>query len=65
MKINCSNQKKWKHVKDGFNGAAEKVLGQKSHKVKPWISSESWAKIDKRKAIKQSMDNARSERVKT
>ena len=51
-------------VKEAYNKAAESVLGQRREKSKPWISEDSWGKIDQRKSIKRKIENTRSERVK-
>ena len=47
-----------------YNMTAEKVLGYKTKKVKPWISKESWDLIEQRKAIKLKLDGTSSERLK-
>ena len=47
---------------------AEEVLGYKKKnfflKNKPWLSKETWALVDQRKAIKPKLIGARSERLK-
>ena len=40
------------------------VLGYKKKKNKPWFSQEAWTLVDQRKAIKQKLIGARSERLK-
>ena len=57
-------EKQWTCVKEAYNKAAESVLGQRREKSKPWISEDSWGKIDQRKSIKRKIENTRSERVK-
>ena len=57
-------EKQWSHVKDSFNKAAEKVLGQPRNQSRPWITEDSWREIDKRKAIKRKIEDTRSERQK-
>lgn len=57
-------EEQWNHVKETFNKTAESVLGHQRSKTKPWISEDSWSKIDKRKEIKQSIDSTRSLRLK-
>lgn len=42
----------------------EKVLGYKKKKNKPRLSQEAWTLVDQRKAIKQKLIGARSERLK-
>ena len=42
----------------------EEVLGYKKKKNKPWLSEETWALVHQRKAIKQKLIGARSERLK-
>ena len=43
---------------------AEEILGYKKKKNKPWLSQEAWTLVDQRKAIKQKLIGARSERQK-
>ena len=57
-------EKQWTQVKEAYNKAAESVLGQQRSKSKPWISEDSWGKIDKRKATKRKIEDAKSERLK-
>ena len=56
-------ENQWKQTKETFTKTAESVLGHQKSKSKPWITEESWRKIDKRKATKQSIDSTHSERV--
>ena len=58
-------EKKWSNFKDAYNKTAEKVLGYRKRKVKPWISPDSYRKIDERGKIKEAVDGAKSERIKT
>ena len=54
----------WKKIKEAYQKTAEKVLGFRSWSNKPWISAESWKKIDDRRELKRKMDSTRSERVR-
>ena len=45
------------------NNTAENVLGRKRKCSKPWISPESWAKVEERKQLKGKAENAKSERI--
>ena len=63
----CSDvqlQKKNIILEKTYNMAAEKVLGYKKKKVKPWISRESWDLIEQKKAIKLKLDGTTTERLK-
>ena len=54
----------WEKIKKAYQDTAEEVLGLKSRSTKPWISSESWIKIDERKELKRKMVSTRSERIR-
>lgn len=54
----------WKLIKETYNKTAEKVLGRRKGKQKPWISNESWSKIDERRSLKAKVDEAKSDRIK-
>ena len=51
-------EKKWRNFKDTYNQTAEKVLGYRKKKVKPWISPDSWRQIGEReeRSHRQSME---------
>ena len=57
-------EKKWNNFKKTYNGAAEKILGFQKGKNKPWISADSWKKIDERKVLKKKVEDAKSHRIK-
>ena len=57
-------EQKWKKFKQIYNETAEKVLGFQKGKNKPWISDESWKKIDERKGLKKKVEDAKSQRIK-
>lgn len=57
-------EKKWRNFKDAYNQTAEKVLGYRRKKVKPWITTDSWQQIEERGKIKKSVDEAKSQRIK-
>ena len=46
-----------------YNNTVENVLGRKRKSSKPWISPESWAKVEERKQLKGKVENAKSERI--
>ena len=50
---------KWAQFSNAYNNTAENVLGRS----KPWISPESWAKVEERKQLKGKAENAKSERI--
>ena len=51
-------------IKKTYQDTAEEVLGFQYRSSKPWISSESWSKIDERRELKRKMDSTWSERIK-
>ena len=55
----------WKTIRDGYNSVAEKVLGPRTKESKPWVSANSWKKIDERRELKKKREQAKSERRKT
>ena len=57
-------EKKWSSFKEVYNKTAEKVLGFKRRKVKPWISPNSWKEIEERGKLKQAVEEAKSQRIK-
>ena len=59
-----SVERKWEHIKNTYVGAAEKVLGFKNNKNKPWITATTWSKIEERKNIKEKQLTAVSQRIK-
>ena len=54
---------KWAQFSKAYNNTAENVLGRKRNSSKPWISPESWAKVEERKQLKGKAENAKSERI--
>ena len=42
---------------------AENVLGRKRKSSKPWISPESWVRVEERKQLEGKTENAKSERI--
>ena len=47
-----------------YTKAAKQVIGKTNKKSKPWISEQTWRKVEERKESKQKLDNAKSERLK-
>ena len=62
--VSASLEKRWKTFKDSYNDTAKKVLGFQRGSNKPWISEDSWDKIDRRNEVKKKMLNAKSARIK-
>ena len=54
----------WIKIKESYKKTAEEVLGFRKKQIKPWISAESWKKIDERRSCKAKVDSTRSERLK-
>ena len=54
---------KWARFSKAYINTAENVLGRKRKSSKPWISSESWVKVEERKQLKGKAENAKSERI--
>ena len=54
----------WNKIKKTYQKTAEKVPGFQSRSNKPWISAESWKKIDDRREFKRKADSTRSERIR-
>ena len=50
---------KWAKFSKAYNNTAENVLGRKRKSSKPWISSESWVKVEERKQLKGKAENAK------
>ena len=42
----------WTKVKESYQKAAEQTLGYHKRKCKPWISEESWRKVEERRKLK-------------
>ena len=54
---------KWTQFSKAYNNTAENVLGRKRKSTKPWISLESWVKVQERKQLKGKAENAKSEKI--
>ena len=54
----------WEHQRKAYVQSAEKVLGYRKGKSKPWISEDSWNLMSERKDIKKKIESTRSERLK-
>ena len=54
----------WKQMVDAFTETANDKLGRKEIGQKPWITRESWKKVDERRELKKRIENARSDRLK-
>ena len=53
-------KQRWSTFKEAVAGACKKVLGQAKFRKKLWISGESWKKVEKRRLVKQEMNQADS-----
>ena len=62
--VNTSLEKRWKNFKDSYNETAKKVLGFQRGSNKPWISDDSWDRIDRRNEVKKKVLDAKSARIK-
>ena len=62
--VNTRLEQQWKTFKDSYNETAKKVLGFQRGSNKPWISDDSWDRIDERKEVKKKMLDAKSARIK-
>ncbi|XP_051807750.1 craniofacial development protein 2-like [Acanthochromis polyacanthus] len=49
-------QRSWTSLRDATVGTCEEVLGNR----KPWISDETWQKVEERKKLKQDLNQART-----
>ena len=54
----------WTILKEATVGAYEEVLGRPSVNRKPWISDETWQKVEERKKMKQELNQARTRQQK-
>ena len=57
-------ERKSEIMEKAYVNTAEEVLGYKKKENKPWLSQEAWTLVNQRKAIKQKLIGARSERLK-
>jgi len=46
-------EKEWEKIKKTYQDTTEEVMGFQSRSSKPWISAESWIKIDERRELKR------------
>ena len=53
-------ESKWKQFKTAYQETAEEIIGYKKNKTKPWLSKETWDKIEDRKKIKSKILTANS-----
>ena len=57
-------ERKSEIMEKAYVKTAKEVLGYKKKKNRPWFSQEAWTLVEQRKAIKQKLIGARSERRK-
>ena len=53
-------EQRWSTFKKAVAGACEDVFEQAHFRKKPWISDESWKKVEKRRLAKQKMNQAKT-----
>lgn len=51
----------WNTLKQATVGTCEEVLGRPSPNRKPWITDETWQKVEERKKLKQEVNQARKQ----
>ena len=54
----------WTDLKEVTVGACEEVLGRPPVNRKPWISDETWQKVEERKKLKHELNQARTRQQK-
>ena len=54
----------WNTLKQATVGTCEEVLGRPSPNRKPWITDETWQKVEERKKLKQEVNQARTRQRK-
>ena len=54
----------WTAIKESYQKTAEKTLGYHQRKCKPWISEQSWRKVEERRKLKEKINTTKSERIK-
>ena len=54
-------EESWEKFKDIYNQTASTVLGQWKKRNQDWISGESWKEVEKRRSLKEKIDETRSE----
>nr|KAG5710457.1 hypothetical protein BaRGS_022275 [Batillaria attramentaria] len=54
----------WTTLKQATVGACEEALGRPPSNRKPWISDETWQKVEERKKLKQDLNQARTRQQK-
>ena len=57
-------EQRWSTFKEAVAGARKDVLGRAHFRRKPWISDESWKKVEKRRLAKQEMNQAKTRQQK-
>ena len=54
----------WKTFKQATIDACEEVLGRKTPNRKPWITDETWQKVEERKSLKSELNKAKTRQQK-
>ena len=54
----------WKNTRDMFLSTCKETLGKKNSRRKPWISDETWSKIEDRRAKKEKRNTSNTEEEK-
>ena len=64
MEENISVENMWKQQKEAWTETCKEVVGYKKSDQKPWISSETLAKVETRRTIKNKVNNSRTRTLK-
>ena len=57
-------EQSWANLKEAIVGSCEEVLGRPPGNRKPWISDETWKKVEERKRAKEELNQARTRNQK-
>ena len=57
-------EQSWANLKEALVGSCEEVLGRPPGNRKPWISDETWKKVEERKRAKEELNQARTRNQK-
>ena len=57
-----STEEQWANIRDAYTDTSQAVLGYRNSKRKEWLSDKTWALVEERKEVKQSIHACREER---
>uniref|UniRef100_A0A0B7BIP1 Reverse transcriptase domain-containing protein n=1 Tax=Arion vulgaris TaxID=1028688 RepID=A0A0B7BIP1_9EUPU len=57
-------ESRWNTLKQATVGACEEILGRSSSIRKPWITDETWQRVEERKKLKQEVNQSRTRQQK-